>query len=86
LKEKRERERERIERGGARWEKGEVWGVFGQTAIPFLPSIQNRWRGNRPGGRPAGAPAGGPVHGGVWRMGENGEEAEGFDSPTYLGL
>jgi hypothetical protein len=57
--------RERIEKGGTRWKKEEVQGVFNQTTISFLPldSEQRRGRRRLGGGRPA-AIAGEPDHGG----------------------
>jgi hypothetical protein len=54
--------RERIEGGGARWKKKEVQGVFGQTAISFLPlDLEQRGGRRLGGGRPA-AIAGEPGH------------------------
>jgi hypothetical protein len=69
-------------------ERKEGWGVFGKTAIFFLPpSIQNRaGEGkNRAGGRPGGS-AGGPEHGGGRGWGKMERRTRATYSGAHLGL
>jgi hypothetical protein len=79
-------ERERIERGLGGRKKEKVQGVFGQTAISFLPSIQNIEGGiDRAAGRQGRSPAV-PCTAMVGRWGKMERRPRGSQPHAYLGL
>jgi hypothetical protein len=59
-------------------EKGKGQGSLGKTAIPFLPSVQNRGRGIGAARRPAPAIASAPRVDGGREQGEKGEGDGGY--------